>query len=235
MTLLLNLRASPFVVRTLLFDIDLIRMARGIIYLLLLTALNLSCQGFQPIFSSALKTPSRPSSCQHHASRPTFLRSSTNNDDDDQQPLESSDPARKESTDSESLTVPPSQQQPERVQRRSLDPLVASLTRMDDETVNAKRTQIPLWGELILDKSLMVFLPVAAFAILGFALSVYLLINSQDVIVDTLTDVTSSSSDYLKGVEAPIDDGTCRGLCGSQQESLESLRGFMTGLGGGAK
>lgn len=113
-----------------------------------------------------------------------------------------------------------------------MDPLIASLTRMDEETINAKRMQIPIWGELILDKSLIVLIPAAFFAVIGFAMSIYVILNSQDAIVDALADASSPA--YLKGVSegTNVDPNACRGLCGSQQDDLEALRGIMNGITG---
>lgn len=119
---------------------------------------------------------------------------------------------------------------------RRLDPLVASLTRMDDETRNAARMEIPMWGELILDRSLMVLVPVALFAVLGFGTSLLVILNSQDAIVDTLLEASAAAADpavYLKGVAPPdVDPNVCRGLCGAQEENLEAMRAFMGGLAG---
>lgn len=110
---------------------------------------------------------------------------------------------------------------------KKLDPLVRSLTRMDEETANAPTMNVPLWGELILDKSLFVFLPVAGFAIVGFFLSLYVALGAGDAFVALEEAATS-------GKKAPIEQTAegCRGICSSQDEDLEGLRKFMTGISG---
>jgi hypothetical protein len=110
-----------------------------------------------------------------------------------------------------SVIPPPSTTQPVR-----MDPLVQSLTRMDQDTANAPSMQIPIWGELILDRSLYVLLPVAGFAVIGFFLSVYVGLNVSD---DWVSSVTTPA-------KVVVDDG-CRGLCSSQDQDLEGLRTFM--------
>jgi hypothetical protein len=189
--------------------------------LLLLTALNCHCWAFRNIALAR-----KPAHCSTNWGWATstihpFLSSSAKNNDEQEAEL----PTKGLSETSTSPSEP-------RVVRRNLDPLVASLTRMDDETRNAKRMTIPIWGELILDKSLMVFIPVALFAVIGFGMSIYVAVNSQDAIVDVLMD--ASSPEYLKGVSAStdVDLNACRGLCGSQNDNLEALRGIMSGFGG---
>jgi hypothetical protein len=110
-----------------------------------------------------------------------------------------------------SVIPPPSTSQPIR-----MDPLVMSLTRMDEDTANAPSMQIPIWGELILDRSLFVLVPVAGFAVIGFFLSVYVGLNVSD---DWVSSVVPST-------KFVVDDG-CRGLCSSQDQDLEGLRTFM--------
>lgn len=113
-------------------------------------------------------------------------------------------------------------------EQKRLDPLLVSLTRMDDETRNAPRTNIPVWGELILDKSLIVFLPVATFAIAGFFLSLYVASNAQDSFVDAWVDAARQQS---MSTAAEVDAaGGCRGLCSNQEQDLEGLRAFMESL-----
>jgi hypothetical protein len=119
--------------------------------------------------------------------------------------------------------------------QKRLDPLVASLTRMDDDTINAPRTNVPLWGELILDRSLLVLLPVAAFAVVGFALSVYVGVNAQDDFVNALVETAKQQSSQLGAVPPAaggvvLDESACRGLCSNQEQDLQSLKGFMESL-----
>jgi hypothetical protein len=108
--------------------------------------------------------------------------------------------------------------------QKRLDPLVVSLTRMDSETQNAPRTNIPLWGELILDKSLIVFIPVTVFAVVGFFLSVYVAVNSQDAFVEAWSEAAQQQSVTV------VDESACRGLCSNQAQDLEGLKVFMDSL-----
>jgi hypothetical protein len=133
------------------------------------------------------------------------------------------------------------QEQPEGERRvaapKKLDPLLASLTRMDEETQNAPTIQIPVWGELILDRSLFVFLPVAAFAIIGFFTSLYVLINSGDdfdTAIDENAVLQSIPNTFTPPLSVPSDEVVtgCRGLCSSQESDLEGLRSFMNSLAG---
>jgi hypothetical protein len=106
---------------------------------------------------------------------------------------------------------------------------------MDDDTINAPRTNVPLWGELILDRSLLVLLPVATFAVVGFFLSVYVGVNAQDTFVDALAETARQQSSQLPGVPPPaggvvLDESACRGLCSNQEQDLQNLAGFMESL-----
>jgi hypothetical protein len=105
-----------------------------------------------------------------------------------------------------------------------LDPLFKAVTRMDEETANAKSIPVPLWGELILDRSLFVLLPVAAFGIGGFLLSIYVAMNSGDAFSNAFVD-----GDLARVVQesTPVENA-CRGLCSSQEDDLEGLRNFMS-------
>lgn len=110
--------------------------------------------------------------------------------------------------------------------RKALDPLVRSLTRLDNDSANAPTLNIPVWGELILDKSLFVLIPVAGFAIIGFFLSIYVGLNSVDAFV-ALEDAGKN------GRRAPVETTSaegCRGICSSQEDDLEGIRSFMSGL-----
>ena len=119
-------------------------------------------------------------------------------------------------------------QQNAQLEQRKLDPLVKSVTRMDEATRNAPTMQVPLWGELILDKSLFVLLPVAAFAVLGLLTSIYVAINSGDQFVQALSETTSVQPPAA--ATTPTDPNVCRGLCSSQEQDLEGLAVFMNSL-----
>jgi hypothetical protein len=115
---------------------------------------------------------------------------------------------------------PTSQQAPPR-----LDPLIQSLTRVDSGAASGESVtrQVPLLGEVVLDRSLFVFVPVAAFGILGFLLSIYIAIQASDDMVQALGD-----NALLQASPSAIpDDGSCRGLCSNQQQDLEGLRSYL--------
>lgn len=137
--------------------------------------------------------------------------------------LASAEDAVPETDPEEPLPAPTPVRQPKR-----LDPLVASLTRMDPDTAKAPTMKAPVVGELQLDKSLFVFLPVAVFAILGFLSSFYVALNSGDAFVAAL-ERTSEALSQPAGTVIE-DPSACRGLCSSQEDSLESLRSYMNGF-----
>ena len=104
---------------------------------------------------------------------------------------------------------------------------------MDAETAQADTVQVPLWGELILDRSLFVFLPIAAFGLGGVLLSLYVLANSGDAFVDALAEnAVLQSAPPQSAAGVPVDDASCRGLCSSQESSLEGLRAYMSAISG---
>lgn len=136
--------------------------------------------------------------------------------------------------------VIPQQQQrapspPRPPQPRRLDPLIASLTRMDDSARNVPTVKAPIFGEVPLDGSLVVLVPTTLIAVAGFVLSIYIAFNSPDAIVDSLNDlnkeiITAASSGPPQIL--PPDANGCRGLCSSQDQDLEGLRIFMNKLAG---
>jgi hypothetical protein len=99
---------------------------------------------------------------------------------------------------------------------------------MDEETARADSIQVPLWGELILDKSLFVLLPIAAFGIGGFLLSLYVLLNSGDAFVSAVQENAVLQSTPPGAVQAGGGDSGCRGLCSSQEQDLEGLKAYMS-------
>jgi len=120
---------------------------------------------------------------------------------------------------------------PPAVPAKRLDPLLASLTRVDpNANSNAPKTQIPLLGEVTLDKQLFIVVPIVAFAVLGFVFFFVVAFNSQDVFVDSINQWNDSVMNPPAPV--PLDPNECRGLCSSQDKDLEGLRNFMNGLGG---
>lgn len=120
---------------------------------------------------------------------------------------------------------PPVTQQPE-----TLDPLVASLTRIDEPPSQYTRTtNVPLLGEIPADGNLALLVPAAAIAILGFLFSIVVAFNARDAIVEEFSQVQVElpKMEYTPTV---VEEGVCRGLCSSQESDLEGLRGFMQGL-----
>lgn len=122
----------------------------------------------------------------------------------------------------EPASKPTAEQAPPR-----LDPLLVSVTRMDDATKSAPTMNVPIWGEVILDKSLFVLLPVAAFAVLGFLSFIVVAANSGDAFINAMNE-----NAMLKGYPTPTTEEGCRGLCSSQEQDLESLRTYMKAISG---
>lgn len=186
-------------------------------------------------------------SFSHHATRKTFLLQSISNQRFDPTPTISKQysfvtlymaddsvatPAAEDDNNNIESTTPVSSP---KQQKKNLDPLLVSVTRMDDDTMNAPTLKLPLWGDIILDRSLFLFLPLAGFAILGFLLSIYILINSGDEFVNAITENAKVQSlTTLKPIFSS--DGTeidtCRGLCSSQEQDLQNLKIYMNNLAG---
>lgn len=119
-------------------------------------------------------------------------------------------------------------QQPPTPPQRRLDPLMASLTRMDPATANAPTRKVPLLGEIPVDGSVTVLLPAAAIAVLGFIFSIVVAVNSQDEFVRILSQVSEDIADTAaQKTNMVYDENVCRGICSSQESDLEGLRGFM--------
>jgi hypothetical protein len=110
---------------------------------------------------------------------------------------------------------------------RALDPLVRAVTRSDGPaSTTASSVSIPVLGSLELDRSLFLLVPLIGFAVGGILLSLYILVNSGDAIVQSVAESTATRA------TTTIDSGAaCRGLCSSQQQDLEGLRTYMNNLG----
>lgn len=129
--------------------------------------------------------------------------------------------------------------QRESVQRRSggvdastpqqrIDPLIASLTRIDEPTTNnGPMVQVPLFGEIPADGTLGLLAPAAAIGVLGFFFSIVVAFNSRDSIVEGFASVELPKMEYTPTV---VEEGKCRGLCSSQEQDLDGLRNFMESL-----
>lgn len=73
--------------------------------------------------------------------------------------------------------------------------------------------------------------PAAAIAVLGFILSIVVAFNSQDEFVQIITQVSRDLTDQAtEKSNMAYDDSVCRGLCSTQDQDLEGLRGFMESL-----
>lgn len=100
-----------------------------------------------------------------------------------------------------------------------------------DPQAPAKTANLPLFGEVSVDGSLLVLIPVAVIAIGGFILSIIVAFNSQDQIMDQINQVTDSvTKTAVEKVNQQYDPNECRGLCSDQQQDLDGLRKFMEGL-----
>lgn len=126
---------------------------------------------------------------------------------------------------------PPPPPSPPPVPQKRLDPLMASLTRMDPETANGPTRNIPIFGEVPVDGSLVVLVPAAVIAFLGVILSIVVAVNSSDEIVNSLSNVVDDISQTASTKTNMVyDESVCRGLCSSQSDDLEGLRKFMETL-----
>ena len=120
---------------------------------------------------------------------------------------------------------------PPPVPPKRLDPLMASLTRMDSSTADLPTKNIPLFGEVPVDGSLALLIPAAGIAVLGFILSIVIAVKSSDEIVGLLSQVSDDLNSVAVTKSSKVyDESVCRGICSSQQQDLEGLRGFMNGL-----
>ena len=114
--------------------------------------------------------------------------------------------------------------------QENLDPLIASLTRVDETATpsqNTPTTTVPIFGEIPADGNLALLVPAAVIGLLGFIFSIVVAFNSRDAIVQELSAVELPKMEYTPTV---VEEGVCRGLCSSQESDLEGMRGFMQGL-----
>lgn len=102
---------------------------------------------------------------------------------------------------------------------------------MDATTATAKTIPLPLWGDLILDRSLFYLLPVAAFGLIGLVASIIVLFNSTDDFATAITDARTTASAAAAAAVSDDDSSLCRGLC-SNPNNVEGLRQYMMGISG---
>ena len=128
--------------------------------------------------------------------------------------------------------VPPAMATPPPpVPPKRLDPLLASLTRVDPATANAPTRNVPLLGEITVAGSMTVLLPAAAIGFLGFVFSIVVAVNSSDELVATLSQVPEQIEQQAnEKVNRVYDPNVCRGLCSTQDQDLDGLRSFMESL-----
>ena len=131
----------------------------------------------------------------------------------------------------QAAAAPPAPRSPPPPPQKRLDPMMATLTRMDPQAASTKTANLPFIGEIDVDKSLVVLIPVTVIAIGGFILSIFVAFNSQDQIMDQINQVTDSvTKQAVQQANQQYDPNECRGLCSNQQQDLDGLRGFMEGL-----
>lgn len=179
---------------------------------------------FQAAFKTKAVVYSTGQSSSQHFRRhlPVFLSESSSQDQDNSETATPDIPA--ETPLPLSSQLPPISQK-----KRTIDPLVASLTRIDEPTPNnVPSVQTPLLGEIPADGNLALLAPAAGIAILGFIFSIVVAFNSKDAFVEELSAIELPKMEYTPTV---VEDGKCRGLCADQEKDLEGLRGFMDSLG----
>lgn len=204
--------------------------------------------------TTSFSSPSRPASLQHfpsglhtsHYYTTTNHRTNNNHhniiirkmaESNDEENTNESVPEGEETSSTppsaDMAPPPPQMRQPPAAPRKRIDPLLASLTRSDPNAIdpNAPTKQIPLLGEVTLDKNFFVLAPIAAFAILGLFSFLLVAINSTDEVVDALNKYNEAISQ--PPAQQAYDPNVCRGLCSSQEQDLEGLKTFMSNLGGG--
>jgi hypothetical protein len=117
------------------------------------------------------------------------------------------------------------------VPQKRLDPLMATLTRMDPEAIRGPTRNVPLFGEVPVDGGLVVLVPAAVIALLGFILSIVVAVNSSDELVAALSNVADDIAQTAsQKTNMVYDEGVCRGICSSQEEDLQGLAKFMESL-----
>ena len=105
---------------------------------------------------------------------------------------------------------------PPPVQQPRMDPLMASLTRIDPETAGSSEAS---------EREKKLLYPALGFAAIGFFASLFMTVTSMDTISAKLqqsTEVLSQPPVMNKQY-----DDACRGLCSSQDQQLEDMRSFM--------
>lgn len=117
--------------------------------------------------------------------------------------------------------------------KRQLDGLMAAVTRTTPSDANAPTTNLPFFGEMPIDGSLLILAPAVVIAVVGFVMSVVVAFNARDTFVDQLALLSEEiNTAALRKTNSLVADDSCRGLCSSQDQQLEAMRAFMEGLAG---
>lgn len=113
---------------------------------------------------------------------------------------------------------------------------MAAVTRAAPDssaTQNGRTTNLPFFGEMPVDGSLLVLAPAVVIAVVGFIMSIVVAYNAKDTFVDQLvqlSDDINTAALAKANHGTSLDDATCRGLCSSQEQQLEGMRAFMEGI-----
>ncbi|VEU37911.1 unnamed protein product [Pseudo-nitzschia multistriata] len=127
----------------------------------------------------------------------------------------------------------PARNTPQQVAQRRMDPLMASLTRDTSNAAPDQPTQnVPFFGEIPADGTLLLLVPAVLFASLGFLMSIVIAVQSSDQIVESFSKVGDTvAQTAIERTNRVYDENTCRGFCGSpQQEDVDALQNFMESI-----
>ncbi len=194
------------------------------ILLVVLAICNHQSHGFSPsiIRSSTCKTTNTANAKIYHVGVTRSTSSST---------LFSSEESLDSIESDDGSTVDPGSsipQQPATTTKKKLDPLIASLTRIDEPTPsNVPMRSVPLFGEVPADGNLALLIPAAGIAVLGFIFSIVVAFNARDELVSELNKVELPKMEYKPTV---VVEGQCRGLCSNQDDDVDGLRNFMESI-----
>ena len=131
--------------------------------------------------------------------------------------------------DVESVSQRPSPS-PSQKQAQRIDPLIARLTT-NNAAPTGKTRNVPFFGEVDVDGSLVVLVPAIITGVLGFVTAIVVAINSKDAFVEQLVQLSDGINNMaIQRASTVVDPDTCRGLCSAQDQDLANLRGFMESL-----
>jgi len=140
---------------------------------------------------------------------------------------------------------PPPMQQPQRIAQppppqqtvsstprpvRRQDPLIAALTK-NDVGGSKEMINVPFLGEIPADEGVLQFAVAGVVALLGFGLSLVVAYQSRDIFLDGIAKMSNNLNNAASLQPNQVyDDQGCRGICSSQEESLESMSNFMQAI-----